>query len=116
MKDLAIEQPFDMAGNGNAVAADWMLPMKVDYGGGARILVVEDDPVNIRVILHTLMHEKYNITVMGKGEEVLAALDGGLRGITISFSSMSCCPRFRDMIYAAACGNTRICSIYPLSC
>ncbi|MCE5168936.1 response regulator [Paenibacillus profundus] len=77
MKDLAIEQPFDMAGNGNSVAAEWMLPMKVDYGGGARILVVEDDPVNIRVILHTLMHEKYNITVMGKGEEVLAALDGG---------------------------------------
>ncbi|QGQ95956.1 response regulator [Paenibacillus psychroresistens] len=49
-------------------------PSYIDYGGEMHILVVDNDPVNVHVILQLLGSEQYRITTMSRGEEVLAHL------------------------------------------
>jgi two-component system sensor histidine kinase ChiS len=49
-------------------------PAYIDYGGEMHILVVDDDPVNVHVMVQLLASEKYRITTMSRGEEVLVHL------------------------------------------
>lgn len=48
-----------------------------DVFSGARILVVDDEPVNLQILINQLTKEKYSVKFLTSGEEAVSAIESG---------------------------------------
>lgn len=70
-------QPPEPARLASAAPVEPPIALPTGSGDGFRILVVDDEPVNLQVLANYLTMERYAITVARDGIEALAMLDAG---------------------------------------
>ncbi|MCP4350717.1 MAG: response regulator [Desulfobacterales bacterium] len=116
-------QAWDILGNNTQISGTWENPLETEYAeipekltdedgvperlyneSSCRVLAVDDDPVNLRVLKNHLSSERYSVTLASDGRESLKAVEKGrefdivlLDVMMPGMSGYEVCKRLRTM-------------------